>query len=498
MAFRWIISRIVRLLGQKANSLFYVLMYREIQDEVVKLAEKMDVKVDELSKEIGKRSARESAERHASVLGFVPVNPNKLQPYIETLWYILFGKKMTEYTIEVGDDEQSVTFFLKECPVCAGNEEDQEKYKQLYQAFAGEREGYACMMAGMLEELATIIMRNKNMDIRLEISEHSCFARGDEIMAVSAKVVPAEEYESRKRLNLGITTEIGPEQGSTISSTVQASTRLFEQISDKLQIEKIDEFFEDPVDNVKDRITEFVEKQLHFTPREIIEYFENYEKELFMVIGYLSVHALNELGNVVSQVVKNFLLNKLLDIVISALEHGLETFIPEKILSDNKELVLTMMEGWAPEKSIEEFKKMESKDMFKHVLEGVKLALMDYGAEFQGAKKATWTLLKNSSLVQDGEEPSKEFDVLYEIFQEASLVAGYILAIPIRVSMNQSYEAVKTPVTSMQEIYQSSREHFEKLFDLIEEVQDLDLNLDKIGTRSDVREEIQKKFPRLM
>ena len=88
MAFRWIISRIVRLFAQKTNSLFYILMYREIQNEILDLAEKLGVSPAELSKEIGRRAANESAERHASILGLVPVNPKnpkKIVAYIETL-----------------------------------------------------------------------------------------------------------------------------------------------------------------------------------------------------------------------------------------------------------------------------------------------------------------------------------------------------------------------------------------------------------------------------
>ncbi|MHA1681514.1 MAG: hypothetical protein ACTSUE_10920 [Promethearchaeota archaeon] len=502
MAFRWLVSRIVRLLGQKVNSLFYILMYRELQGEIAELAEKLGVQPAELSKEIGKRAANESAARHANILGLVPVNPSnpkKVVQYIETLWYILFGKKLTEYEIEAEerpDGRHRVTFFIKNCPVCMGHEDDGEEYKKLYQLFSGDSEGYACLMAGMLEELARIIMEHKKLDIRMDIKETKCYARGDDIMAVEATVVPAEEYNRRKGIALEITREIEHTSGmgsvGGMEEIANQSTRLFEKIADTLKLDQIDEFFDTPVDSIKDRISEFVEKQLHFTPREILEYFKNYEDDVFRVVGYLVVHALNEAGDIVKQICGNFLLSKVLDIVVSAIEYGLETFLPEKIFEDNQQMVVRMMEDWAVDESVEKFKLMNAKDMFHRVLEGMKLAFMDYGAEFLGAKEATFILLKKSSLMQD-KEPTQAFSLLFDIFQEASLLSGYILAIPIKVFLSGSYESVRTPVTSIQEVYKSSRDHFEKLFDLIEQLQDVDFG----GSDESLDKQMQKNFPRV-
>ncbi|MEX2683119.1 MAG: hypothetical protein Q6373_016130, partial [Candidatus Sigynarchaeota archaeon] len=105
-AFTWIVSRIIRLFGQKTNALFYLLTYRELQAEIVELAKAMGVAPDALSKEIGRRAARESAQRHANVLAIVPINPNspeQIKKYIEVLWFVLFGKEMRDYTVRVDD-----------------------------------------------------------------------------------------------------------------------------------------------------------------------------------------------------------------------------------------------------------------------------------------------------------------------------------------------------------------------------------------------------------
>ncbi len=481
-----------------------MLTYREILAEVVELAKVMGIAPDELAKEIGRRAARESAQRHASVLSIVPINPNspeQIKKYIEVLWFVLFGKEMRDYTVRVDDDtpgRQRLTFLIKSCPVCMGHEEDVERYKELYKTFSGgETEGYACMMAGMLEDLARIIMENKGMDIRIIVTEKKCFARGDGIMEVESQVVPVQEYEARKQVALSVARTIRqPTSAEAVESgfaqVATQSTKLFSKVYEQLNLERLDTFFSNPNEQIKTELAEAVEKQLHFKPKEILAYFQNYEEDIFRVIGYLTVHALNEAGGIVQKFVESYMMSKVLDILLSAMEYGLETYIPEKIASDNKQMVELLVDGWAHETSVAKVKAMDSKTMFKLVLEGARLALSDYGQTFTGAKEATWTLLKKSNMLQnEGEAPSKSFNMIFDIVQEGALLAGYIMAMPIKAWVSTEYEAVKTPVTSAQEIYQSSRQHLEKLFDLIEEFQTLDRSTDEVKDST-----IRKAFPR--
>lgn len=512
MAFTWIVSRIIRLFGQKTNALFYLLTYREVQAEIVELAGKLGVSPVELSKEIGRRAARESAQRHASVLGIVPINPNspeQIKKYIEVLWFVLFGKEMRDYTVRVDDEtpgRQRLTFLLEHCPVCMGHEEDAETYQELYKTFTGKDvEGYACLMAGMLEDLARIIMENKNMDIRIVIRETQCYARGDDIMAVEAQVMPVNEYEELRQLahvetglatpvEIGQAGEFGTTAGGGLEGISQQSVRLFSKVYESLQLEKLDSFFESPSDNIKDKLAETVEQQLHFKPKEILDYFQNYEPDIFRVLGYLGVHALNETG-IVEKLVGSYLLNKLVDILISAIEYGLETYIPERLIQDGKRMIMEFVQGWAPESSVQAINEMDSKTIFKLVLEGVKLALADFGVEFVGAKDATWTLLKKTSILQnEGETPSESFNLVFDIFQEATLVAGYLMALPIKALVSTEYETVKTPLDSVQDIYHASREHLEKLFDLIERFQEMDRSTEQ---ERRIGDDIRKAFPRV-
>lgn len=504
MAFTWIVSRIIRLFGQKTNALFYQLSYRELQREIVELAKAMGVAPDLLAKEIGRRAARESAQRHASVLGIVPINPNspeQIKKYIEVLWFVLFGKEMRDYTVRVDDDtpgHQRLTFLVKTCPVCMGHEEDLARYKELYKTFSGsETEGYACMMAGMLEDLARIIMENRGMDIRIIVTEKQCFTRGDGIMAVEAQIVPVQEYEARKQVALSVSRTVEPQKTSEAveSGFVQVatqSTKLFGKVYEQLKLEKLDTFFSNPNEQIKTELAQAVEKQLHFKPKEILAYFQNYEEDIFRVIGYLTIHGLNEAGGFIQKSVESFLMSKVIDILLSAIEYGLNTYIPEKVANDNKQMIELLVEGWAHESSIAKIKAMDSKTMFKLVLEGARLALSDYGQEFTGAKDATWTILKKTNFLQnEGETPSKSFNLIFDIVQEAALMAGYIMALPIKAWVSTEYEAVKTPVTSAQEIYQSSRQHLEKLFDLIEEFQTLDRSTMEVKDST-----LRKAFPR--
>lgn len=505
MAFTWIVSRIIRLFGQKTNALFYLLTYRELQAEIVELAKAMGVEPDAIAKEIGRRAARESAQRHASVLGIVPINlnsPEQIKKYIEVLWFVLFGKEMRDYTVRVDDDtpgHQRLTFLLKHCPVCMGYQEDMDRYKELYKTFSGgETEGYACTMAGMLEDLARIILENKGLDIRIIVTEKQCYARGDGIMAVEAQIVSTQEYDARKKVPIAVSRTVKPPTAeekveSGFAQAAAQSTKLFAKVYEQFNLERLDTFFSNPNEQIKTELANAVEKQLHFKPKEILAYFQNYEEDIFRVIGYLTVHALNEAGGIIQKSVESFLMSKVIDIVLSAIEYGLDTYIPEKIAADNKQMVELLVDGWAHESSVAKIKAMDSKAMFKLVLEGARMALADYGQEFTGAKDATWTLLKKTNLLQnEGETPSKTFNVIFDIVQEASLMAGYIMALPIKAWISTEYEAVKTPVTSAQEVYQSSRQHLEKLFDLIEEFQTMDRS-----TMQGREPSIRKAFPRV-
>ena len=511
MAVRWIVSRILRAFSQKENGLTYMLFYREMQSEIVALANEMGVAPDVLAKEIGKRATTESAERHASAMAIVPINPNnpeRIQSYIEMLWEIIFGTHMRGYDIHVDDlteGHQKITFNLKQCPVCAGFQEDVDRYQELYHTFSGQDvEGYACLMAGMLEQLAAIIMKNKGLGIRMTVRETQCFARGDEAMSVQACIMPVEEYEAMKPVALGISTEVkeskGAEETSVLEGFAETSTRLFERVSETLKLDELDRFFENPSSEVKQRLSTAVEQQLHFTPKEILQYFQNYEEDIFRVIGYLSVHAMNELGGIVQTIASTYLLAKTVDIIVSAIDYGLDAYIPERVIQDEKQVITDLMADWAPESSVEKVKALDGRQMFKLVLEGVKLAFTDYGIEFQGAKEATWELVRRSGA--GGEEPSKTFSVLFDVFQEASLVGGYLMSLPVKAMLSAEYESVREPAVSAQESYQASREHLEKLIDLVEQLRDIELVPTAIPTpearkeQQDLGKRLNRAFPR--
>ena len=62
-AFQWLMKKITKVFGHSTNALFYTLLYREILKEINEITKKEEDSIAIL-KEIGKRAAYESCERH--------------------------------------------------------------------------------------------------------------------------------------------------------------------------------------------------------------------------------------------------------------------------------------------------------------------------------------------------------------------------------------------------------------------------------------------------
>ena len=78
---QWFLKKITKAFGRNTNSLFYTLLYREILKEIQEITQEENDSLLIL-REIGKRAALESCERHSTIFKFMPGNPKKVLEYL--------------------------------------------------------------------------------------------------------------------------------------------------------------------------------------------------------------------------------------------------------------------------------------------------------------------------------------------------------------------------------------------------------------------------------
>ena len=94
-AVQWLLKKITKVFGRNTTSLFYVLLYREILKEINDVTKDQEDSIIVL-REIGKKAATESCERHTAVFKWMPGSPRKVIEYFELLWVVVFGKELGE------------------------------------------------------------------------------------------------------------------------------------------------------------------------------------------------------------------------------------------------------------------------------------------------------------------------------------------------------------------------------------------------------------------
>jgi len=97
--FKWLMKKITKVFGHSTNALYYTSLYREILKEINDITndEEQSIKI---LREIGKKAAYESCERHSGIFKLMPGTPNKVLDYFEILFSVTLGMEMGELDYE--------------------------------------------------------------------------------------------------------------------------------------------------------------------------------------------------------------------------------------------------------------------------------------------------------------------------------------------------------------------------------------------------------------
>ncbi len=486
-AFQWLMKKITKVFGRSTNALFYTLLYREILKEVNEITNNEEESLIIL-REIGKRSAVESCERHSSIFKFMPGNPKKVLDYFEILWVVVFGTELDDYTYEEISKQNSkyndYILKIKKCPICAGygqNLEDTFKFDNLK---TKETEGFACGLCGMLESVANYILKIKRSDYRIQIIEQACITKGGDCLQFVCKIHDLKEWRTlidsriqQKKIVSAYFKDIVEEE----EILQETKLDIIDKIQDVISIDKLEEYLDEPLESIKEKVSDIIKNKLNMEPEHFFDYFRNYEDDMIRIIGYLGTHLLNEYGGLLEKFLKNEWLAKIFGYIFKQMKEMSLLFIPLDVIRDYNELLVSFLEGLAPSEMVDNIKQFTGKDTITYIFEGAQMALQNLGIDFSELKENVWEELKAeqengliSSETSTIDRTREKVPQIISIFQQFLMIINDILTLPIRVLISESHYGLKTAINSVvseeEGLYGSIRERFDNIFDQIQEI----------------------------
>jgi len=480
-------KKITKVFGRSTNALFYTLLYREILKEVNEITNNEEESLIIL-REIGKRSAYESCERHSSIFKFMPGNPKKVLDYFEILWVVVFGRELEDYTYEEIPKEESkyndYILKIKNCPICAGYGQDKEDSFDFNKVKDDKSEGLACGLCGMLESVANFILKTKRNDYRIQIVEQKCIARGGECLQFICKIHDYKEWKelissrTEERISTGIYFEESLEEEEIVQET---KLDIIDKLQDVISIDKLEEYLDEPLESIKERVSDIIRDKLNMEPEHFFDYFRNYEDDMIRIIGYLGTHILNEYGGFLEKLLKNEWFAKVFGYLFKQLKEMTLLFIPLDVIRDYNNLLVSFLDNLAPPEMVENVKLFTGKDTVNFLFEGAQIALENFGIDFSELKENVWEELKVerengliSSDISTIDKTREKVPQIISIIQEFLMIINDILTLPIRILISESHYGLKTAINSVvseeEGLYGSIRERFDNIFDQIQEI----------------------------
>ena len=487
-AVQWLLKKITKVFGRNTTSLFYVLLYREVLKEI------NDITKDEedsiiILREIGKKAATESCERHTTVFKWMPGSPRKVIEYFELLWVVVFGKELEEGELtyeelpKEGSKYSDYLVTIKSCPLCAGYGVDDEDTFNFKKISNQDTEGLACGLTGMLESVANFILKIKRSDYRINIVEQKCLAKGEERLQFMCKIYDSLEWKelSSVRIQDKIKSEVKFEVSIEEDVVQETKLDIIDKLQEVLSLDKIEELLDEPLESVKSKIAEIIEDKLNMEPEHFFDYFRNYEDDLLRIIGYLAVHLLNEYGGLIEKTLQNSTFAKIAGYLFKQLREFVLLFIPIDVINDYHQLLVNFLDGLASDEMVENVRQFSGKDDIKFLFEGAQIALENLGIDFSELKDNVWEELRkereNGLISSDQsmmDKTEENIPKIIKIFQEIIMLLSDILTLPIRVLISEGHYGLKTAINSVaseeEGLFGSIKDRIDTIFDYVQEI----------------------------
>ncbi len=483
--FQWLMKKVSKAFGRNTSSLFYSLLYREILKEVNDITKNEEISISVI-REIGEQAGTESCERHSAIFKFMPGSPDKVISYFELLWVVVFGKELEELDYEEIDNKNSKynDYILKinHCPICASYGTCAEDIFNLSK-LGKESEGMASGLCGMLQGVANFILKIKQNDYRISITEKKCIGKSDKCLQLLCKIYDFNEWKELRILKA---------KDKTLSKIISVSEveeseivqknklDLIDQIQDSFSLDKLEELIDEPLENIKKKVGTIIKDKLNMEPDHFFDYFRNYEEDMIRIIGFLSIHILNENGRFIEKLLKNETIGKAIGYLFKQLKDMVLLFIPLDVVKDYHNLLINFLDGLAPNKMVENIKNYSGRDDINFLFEGAQMALEDLGINFSTLKENVWEELKENKengLLSEADQnlinkTQENFPKIIQLFQEIGLLISEILTLPIRISISKSHYGLKAAINSViseeEGLIGSIKNRFDIIFDNIQ------------------------------
>jgi hypothetical protein len=487
-SIQWLLKKITKAFGRSTNSLFYTLLYREILKEINQVTKEEEDSLLIL-REIGKKSAMESCERHSAVFKFMPGSPKKVLEYFELLWIVVFGKELEEgeltYEIIKKEDSKYDDYLIKikTCPICAGYGKDEEDTFDFTKITNPSSEGLACGLTGMLESVANFILKVKKNDYRINIIEKKCFVKGDGCLQFICKIYDSAQWKelSAEKLKDKIKSSVKVEESLEEDIIQETKLDIVDKLQDFLSLDKIEDVIDEPLESIKEKVAEFIKDKLHMEPSRFFDYFKNYEDDMIRIIGFLFIHVFNEYGGFVEKILKNETFAKIAGYLFKQLKDFALLFLPLDVINDYHKLLISFLEGLAPEEMVENVRKFSGKEDINFLFEGAQVALENLGIDFSELKDNIWEELRkereNGLLTADQtliDKTEEKVPKIIKIIQEILMLFSDVLTLPIRVLISESHYGLKTAINSViseeEGLFGSIKTRIDTIFDYAQEI----------------------------
>ena len=487
-AVQWLLKKVTKVFGRNTTSLFYVLLYREILKEINNITKDEEDSLIVL-REIGKKAATESCERHTAVFKWMPGSPRKVIEYFELLWVVVFGKELEEGELSYeelpkeGSKYNDYIVNIKSCPLCAGYGVDDEDTFKFQKIVNKDSEGLACGLTGMLESVANFILKIKRSDYRINIVEQKCLAKDDEQLQFICKIYDTQEWKELSSVRIQDKIKSGVKFEESIEEDFVQETKLdiIDKLQEVLSLDKIEELFDEPLEGIKSKVAEIIEDKLNMEPEHFFDYFKNYEDDLLRIIGYLAVHLLNEYGGLIEKTLENSTFAKIAGYLFKQLREFVLLFIPIDVINDYHQLLISFLDGLAPVEMVENVKQFSGKDDITYIFEGAQMALENLGIDFSELKDNVWEEIRkereNGLIPSDQsmmEKTEENIPKIIRIMQEILMLLSDILTLPIRVLISESHYGLKTAINSVvseeEGLFGSIKDRIDTIFDYIQEI----------------------------
>ena len=482
--FQWLMKKITKAFGRSTNALFYTMLYREILKEINDITKDEEESL-KILREIGKRASYESCERKSAVFKFMPGTPKKVLTYFEILWSVVFGMEMGEVSYDELPKEGKYNDYIlnvKKNPICAGYGDDAEDTFN-FSNISEESEGCSAGLCGMLETVANFVLKIKKSDYRIGITERKCILKGDDCMQLYCKVYDQMEWkefiESKKKERLS--SKFYFEERIEEEIEQESKLDIIDKLQDFITLDKLDDLLDEPFEGIKEKVADLIRDKMNLEPENFFDYFRNYEDDMLRIIGYLTVHLMNEYGGLVEKSLSNDFIAKVYGYIFKQTKELVLLFIPLDVVSDYNQLLVNFLEGLAPAEMVENIRQFSGKDTINFIFEGAQMAFENLGIDFSELKENVWEELqkeRENGLVDA--EPStidrtrETVPKMINIIQEILMLFNEILTLPIRVLISESHYGLKTAINSVvseeEGLYGSIRGRLDNIFDNIQDI----------------------------